>query len=159
MACIALYQPVCGYTLNGESKTYGNSCEAGISGDRIVLTHPGECYKKPNYNELQICERKRCFTDPLLPWPQCIPGYIPYCGYTQDGQAIDFNNQCEACESQQYQITHIKPGKCECGPDNGSDAGVSSFGEGEEGGESDNLELELLSKSTKTRKSTKQNVL
>ncbi|HTW34681.1 MAG TPA: hypothetical protein VMD53_08685 [Rhizomicrobium sp.] len=42
--CMEIYQPVCGFTKDGTSKTYGNSCHACANHDVVRYT-PGECKK------------------------------------------------------------------------------------------------------------------
>jgi hypothetical protein len=42
--CMELYQPVCGFTKDGTSKTYGNSCHA-CANHEVVRFTPGECKK------------------------------------------------------------------------------------------------------------------
>ena len=43
--CMELYQPVCGFTKDGTSKTYGNSCHA-CANQAVVRYTPGECKKE-----------------------------------------------------------------------------------------------------------------
>jgi len=42
--CMELYQPVCGFTKDGASKTYSNSCHA-CANHEVVRYTPGECKK------------------------------------------------------------------------------------------------------------------
>lgn len=46
-ACIELFQPVCGYYLNGSSKTYPNNCFACID-EEVIYYLEGECAPTPN---------------------------------------------------------------------------------------------------------------
>lgn len=40
LSCPMVFEPVCG-ELNGQGRTYGNSCEAGLAGARVL--YEGEC--------------------------------------------------------------------------------------------------------------------
>ena len=42
--CMELYQPVCGVTKDGTSKTFGNSCHA-CADPQVIRYTPGECKK------------------------------------------------------------------------------------------------------------------
>lgn len=107
--------PACGFTNTGKSVQFKSECEA-CKDSSIVFHHYGNCYEKPDYSESGICFRQKCYTNPMLPWPQCIPTRSPVCGYTRDGKEVNYGSSCEACLEKDVEITHWKAGHCDCKP-------------------------------------------
>ena len=105
IACIQLYQPVCGLLKDGSYKTQGNSCTA-CTDINVVGYTPGECA-----DTTPIIVDPTPIIDPLPPttegkFTMCPPGprqqgcnkmYLQTCGFKYKGLPSNYGNTCMAC--------------------------------------------------------------
>lgn len=85
--CIALYDPVCGYTADGSHQTYSSDCIACSEG--VAGYIPGECATEDALPET--------FTECTEQPEACTKEWNPVCGLTEEEMQQTFGNDCVAC--------------------------------------------------------------
>ena len=96
VACMALYQPVCGTIKNGTPKTYSNSC--GFQG--AVTADAGDAGESKGYLTDGACKPVCNYNDPKKTWMAQSPEKCMLVKYFCTPPSVPFSNECGCgCQS------------------------------------------------------------
>lgn len=93
--CTLEYDPVCGLSNDGSSRSYANDC-AACSDSKVNGYWAGEC-------QTIVC------TDPRP--KACSRDYVPVCGLLENGNLRTMANACEACANDRV-VSYLMGGEC-----------------------------------------------